>query len=80
MLEATHWTLQRLQCRAWELSYADLDAACEVVFSNRLLILDAISPHSYKGAHAAQFAVHEIVQQKKTTPLVALGAWPMRGA
>jgi hypothetical protein len=27
--------------------------------------LDAISPHPYKSAHAAQFAVHEIVQQKK---------------
>ena len=47
MREATALSLQRLQCRPRELSYANLDAACEVVFSNRLLISDAISPHAY---------------------------------
>ena len=55
MRETTPLGLQWLQCRAWELSYANLDVACEIVFSSWLLILDAKSPHAYEGVHAAQF-------------------------
>ena len=80
MREATPLGLKRLQCRAWELSYASLDVACKVVFSNRLLVSDAISRQAYKAVHAAQIGVHEIVEQQKTTPLVAMGAWLARGA
>ena len=65
MREATPLSLQWLQCRPRELSYANLDAACEVVFSNWLLISGAISPHAYKGVHATQLGVHEVVQQKE---------------
>ena len=55
MREATPLGLQRLQCRARELSYANLDVACEVVFSSWLLTVGAISPHAYEGVHAEQF-------------------------
>ena len=65
MREATALSFQWLQCRPRELSYANLDIACEVVFSNWFLISDAISLHAYKGVHAAQFCVHEVVQQKE---------------
>ena len=65
MREATALSFQWLQCRPRELSYANLDVACEVVFSNWCLISDAISLHTYKGVHAAQVCVHEIVQQKE---------------
>ena len=65
MREATALSFQWLQCRPRELSYANLDGACEVVFSNWLLLLDAISPDAYKSIHAAQLGVHEFVQQKE---------------
>ena len=65
MREATALSFQWLQCRPRELSYANLDVACEVVFSNWLLISDAISRPAYKGVHATQLGVHEFVQQKE---------------
>ena len=65
MREATPLSLQWLQCRPRELSYANLDAACEVVFSKQLLLSDALSPHAYKGVHTTQLGVYEVVQQKE---------------
>ena len=65
MREATALSFQWLQCRPRELSDANLDVACEVVFSNWLPVSDAISLDAYKGFHAAQFCVHEVVQQKE---------------
>ena len=65
MCEATPLRFQWLQCRPRELSYANLDVACEIVLSSWLLISDAISPHAYKGVHATQLGVHEVVQQKE---------------
>ena len=61
MREATGLSFQWLQCRPRELSYANLDVACEVVFSNWLLISDAISPHAYKSVHVTELGVQEFV-------------------
>ena len=81
MRVATPLGFKRLQCRAWELSNANLEAACKVVFSNRLLVSDAISPPAYKASHAAQVGVHKVVQRKARLPeayIVPLCQWNIR--
>ena len=64
MREATPLSLQRLQCRPWKLRYANLNGAGEVIFSKGLPMWKfvALSLLAYKGFHATQFGVHEIVQ------------------